>query len=249
MQSFGFNVAMMDWRGQGLSERAGNNQSLTHITDFDRYRMDIEEFTENIVAPRFPSPLFLMTHSMGGAPALTLLADGYDKFNAAVLCAPLTKLLMPKRTIIAAKALSSLAVAVGAGERRIPRGGDSPTTFDARALTHDEARHNRFVELRKAQPNAAVYGQTFSWLKEAFKTMATFHQPSHFAKMKTPTLLVSAGNDRLCDPDDHALLADASPFIKRILIAEARHEIMMERDDLRKEYFDAVSDFFKEYEK
>ncbi|MEO0398180.1 MAG: alpha/beta hydrolase [Pseudomonadota bacterium] len=248
MQARGFNVAMMDWRSQGLSQRFGDTPSLTHMEDFDLFRQDIITFTDEVVAPQMPGPYYLMTHSMGGAPALALLADGDTRFKAAALCAPLTRLATSSFVIFAAKTIAGLGVALGAGERGSPRQGDNPERFDERALTHEVERHNHFLALQRAKPEAAVAGQTLAWVKAAIAAMDDLHRPERFTALKTPVLIISAGQDRLCDSNDHAQLAKTAPLIENVLIKDARHEIMMERDDLRDAYFDAVDTFFGKHQ-
>ena len=85
------NVAMIDWRGQGLSDRA-SARAQKWRGYFDLLSNDLRDFFEGHVRPRFGGPYFLMTHSMGGLPALLLLASGFDGFSRAVLCAPMTRL-------------------------------------------------------------------------------------------------------------------------------------------------------------
>ena len=92
LQQRGFNVATMDWRGQGLSDRLLPVREKGHIADFRSFRADLMRFSEEVAMQRFAGPYVLLTHSMGGAPALQILGDGYDRFACAVLCAPMTRL-------------------------------------------------------------------------------------------------------------------------------------------------------------
>src|SRR6266496_218756 len=63
----GFAVAMLDWRGQGLSDRALPNARKGHVGNFAEYDRDLEAFVKEIVLPDCPPPLFALAHSMGGA--------------------------------------------------------------------------------------------------------------------------------------------------------------------------------------
>ena len=87
LQARRFNVATMDWRGQGLSMRLLPEKEKGHIPDFGAFRSDLQCFIDTQVAPHFDGPYVLVTHSMGGAPSLQLLADGYDFFPLRPLCA------------------------------------------------------------------------------------------------------------------------------------------------------------------
>lgn len=242
----GFSVAAMDWRGQGLSARLLPISVKGHITDFGAYRADLRLFTEEVAKKRFRQPLVLMTHSMGGAPALQLLADGYDAFSAAVLCAPMTQLFASPLKRAYARAASSIACALGASRQCIPGVKEHSLQFEANILTSDRRRHDRFRELQAAAPNAIIREPTYGWLKAATEAMADLHRPGRFAALKTPVLIVSAENDRLVDSKDHAYLATQSPLIERVLIKGALHEIMMESDEHRAAFWAAVDGFLAE---
>lgn len=239
----GFSVATMDWRGQGLSARLLPVSLKGHITDFGAYRADLRLFTERIAQKRFAGPLVLMTHSMGGAPALQLLADGYDAFAAAVLCAPMTRLFADPLKRAFATVMTSAACALGASRQSILGVKEHSLQFEGNVLTSDPARHARFRELQAAAPSAIIREPTYGWLKAAGDAMDDLHRPGRFAAMKTPTLIVSAENDYLVDSNDHAVLDSRSPLIERALIKGALHEIMMETDQYRAAFWDAVDGF------
>lgn len=245
LQKRRFSVAMMDWRGQGLSCRPLPNSAKGHIGDFEIFRSDLRYFTEQIVLKKFSAPLILMTHSMGGAPGLQLLADGYDKFVAAVLCAPMTRLAANPARLAFYKLLSQIACAVGASGKPVPGAEQHSMNFEGNILTSDPARHARFRDLQLAEPQAVIEEPTFGWLKAALEAMDDLHKPGRFKRLQTPVLIISAAHDKLVDSSDHDWIAAQSPLIKRALIKGALHEILMERDQFRAEFwrqFDAFVD-------
>jgi len=243
LQVRGFSVATMDWRGQGLSERLLPVGEKGHITDFGAYKADLQLFTEEFAMKKFRGPYFLMTHSMGGAPALQLLGDGYDKFTGAVLCAPMTRLFPSavKRGIV--KALAEAACRLGGTRRSIPGVKEYSVEFEGNVLTSDESRHNRFRELQAVAPNAIIREPTYGWMKAAIDAMENINEPNRFQALKTPVKIISAENDMLVDSSDHSILADRSPLIERVVIKDALHEIMMERDEIRTAYWTAFDSF------
>lgn len=243
LQTRGFSVAMMDWRGQGLSERLLPVHEKGHITDFGAYRADLCSFTEDYAVKKFPGPYLLMTHSMGGVPALQLLADGYDRFNAAVLCAPMTQLFSSavKRGIV--KGIAELACRLGGARRSIPGVKEHSIDFDGNVLTSDKIRHNRFRELQAVAPNAIIREPTYGWMKAAVDAMEDLHKPGRFEALKTPVRIISAEDDQLVDSDDHATIAEQSRLIDRVVIDGALHEILMEQDTFRVAYWDAFDAF------
>jgi lysophospholipase len=236
-------VATMDWRGQGLSERLLPVSVKGHITDFGAYRADLRLFTEEVARKRFVGPLVLMTHSMGGLPALQLLADGYGAFNAAVLSAPMTNLFPDPLKRLLAGAMATAACAVGASRQSILGVKEYSLKFEGNVLTSDRARHARFRDLQAAAPNAIIREPTYGWLKAAMDAIDDIHKPNRFEKLKTPILIVSAENDHLVDSADHKVLAARNSLIDCITVPGSLHEILMESDPYRNAFWQAFDAF------
>ncbi|MEO1243445.1 MAG: alpha/beta hydrolase [Pseudomonadota bacterium] len=239
----GLNVATMDWRGQGLSSRMLPVSDKGHIPDFGAYKSDLRNFVEDIVKPRFGGPMILMTHSMGGLPALMLLADGDETFVRAVLCAPMTRLFPSLKMRVFSRTLAGLAHNLGWSRVSLVGVKEYSLDFEGNVLTSDPRRHERFRELQAAAPNACVFAPTYGWLNAAIKGMDDIHQPERLNSIKIPVRIISAENDKLVDPDDHRELAAANSAIDCITIKGALHEILMERDEIRDQYWQAFDEF------
>lgn len=243
LQSRGYNVAMMDWRGQGLSERMLPDSQKGHIPDFAAYRSDLTQFMENHAMKKFEGPWLLMTHSMGGAPGLQLLASGYDKFVGAVLCAPMTRLAFSPIKRNGVRLLAAAACRMGWSRKSIPGVKEHSLEFEGNDLTSDAARHQRFHELQAVAPNAIIREPTYGWMKAASEAMEDLHKAGRFDKMKTPVRIISANRDMLVCSTDHETLAERSPLIDCVTIDGALHEILMERDEFRDQYWTAFDEF------
>ncbi|MEZ5893000.1 MAG: alpha/beta hydrolase [Parvularculaceae bacterium] len=240
LQSRGFNVAMMDWRGQGLSDRASPS-ATKWVGYFETITEDLRFFQEYEVRPRFGGPYILMTHSMGGLPALKLLASGYEGFSRAVLCAPMTQ-LFPKSQLGFYNGLATVLCGAGLARAHTARSKNADV-FDGNIFTHDKARHQMFVDLRAKEPMAANDPVTFGWVNAALKATAAIHEPGALSGIKIPVLIISAGEEQQIDGSDHQIIAEASEKISLVTIPGALHEILMERDDLRALYWKAFDEF------
>lgn len=243
LQARGLSVATMDWRGQGLSDRMLPEREKGHILDFGTFRADLKKFTEEVARKRFRGPLFLFTHSMGGAPALQLLADGYDVFAGAILCAPMTLLFDDPLKRMFARTVARVACAFGGARNPVFGVKEHSLAFEGNVLTSDRARHQRFADLQAAAPNAIIREPTYGWLKAATDAIDDLHRPGRFEKLKTPVRIVSAEFDQLVSSRDHGALASRSPLIDVVTVKGALHEIMMERDEIRAQYWAAVDEF------
>ncbi|MBZ0215006.1 MAG: alpha/beta hydrolase, partial [Fimbriimonadaceae bacterium] len=81
----GFAVAIMDWRGQGGSDRVLSNPRKGYVDDFENYELDMRRFMEEIVLPDCPAPYFALAHSMGGNILLRAARLGDCWFDRMVL--------------------------------------------------------------------------------------------------------------------------------------------------------------------
>lgn len=241
LQARRLNVAMMDWRGQGLSDREGV-RAAKWKGYFEILKQDLRDFTEQHVKPRFAGPYILMTHSMGGLPGLMLLADGYPGFSRAVLCAPMTRLFADAKNKVLAFAAAS-ACSLGFAVTETARSRDHSELFEGNIFTSDKARHGRFRDLKLAEPKAASTTPTYGWVNAAMTESASLHAPGALHEITTPTLIISAGNEQQIDGADHQIIADASDMISLEIIPGALHEIMMERDAIRSLYFKTFDEF------
>ena len=240
----GYSVLMMDWRGQGLSDRQSPYDQKWNGY-FHSLKDDLRRFTVNEAKVRMPGlPLILMTHSMGGLPAFMLLADGFDEFERAVLCAPMAKLLPePKLTIY--EFAVNIACAIGFSRTPYASRDANAESFEGNIFTSDPKRHERFKTLRIKRPDAALGAPTFGWLREAMKTTRTIRAHDFFMNAKTPTLIIAAGNEKQVDPSAYPPIAANAAAISLATIPGALHEIMMERDEIRTEFWRVFDAFLK----
>jgi lysophospholipase len=92
LRARGFAVAALDWRGQGLSDRALSDRRKGYVRSFTEYDLDLETFMREIVLPDCPPPLFAIGHSTGANVLLRAAHRGRQWFDRMVLIAPLIAL-------------------------------------------------------------------------------------------------------------------------------------------------------------
>jgi lysophospholipase len=76
LRAFGLSVAVIDWRGQGLSARNPAAPHLGHVEDFRHYQHDVAALLAHPEVERLPGPRHLVAHSMGGCIGLRTLLEG-----------------------------------------------------------------------------------------------------------------------------------------------------------------------------
>ena len=93
LKARGFAMLAVDWRGQGLADRALDDRKTGHVMHFVDYQMDVAAIMEALEARGLPRPYYLIGHSMGGAIGLRAAMDGLP-VNAAVFTAPMWGIAM-----------------------------------------------------------------------------------------------------------------------------------------------------------
>ena len=75
--------------------------------------------------------------------------------------------------------------------------------------------------------------------RRVLASMTAALAPGYLERIDLPLLLITAGEDRLIDPANHAPIVARMRHAERYTIAQARHEIMMETDDIRALFWEA----------
>ena len=242
----GFAVATLDWRGQGLSERLLEDPRKGHIDDFASYGRDLDFFMQQM-APALPRPHLALAHSMGGHNLLRWLHENPARLDGAVLSSPMLGLLLggPLIRRILRRAVS-LLVKCGREHRYVPGGTSEAvdgTPFEQNILTSDPERYARMVLLTKKEPLLGLGAPTLGWLDAAFRSMEMAGMRDFLQDIQTPLLVLGAGADTLVDSEATRSAASLLPQAAYVNVAGARHEILMERDPFRAQFWRAFDGF------
>jgi len=139
--------------------------------------------------------------------------------------------------------MATVGSALGGSRQSVLGVREHSMEFEGNTLTSDRARHQRFLDLQMAAPNAAIREPTYGWLKAACAAMDDLHRKDRFARLKVPVRIISASEDCLVSHADHLRLAGRSPLIDCVTVDGALHEIMMERDVYRAAFWRAFDAF------
>ncbi len=241
----GFAVAVLDWRGQGGSARMLADLLKGHVGDFAEYQLDLEAFMEQVVLPNCPPPYFALAHSMGAANILRAMHEGRGWFDRAVLCAPMVNLRI-KRWPRAARYFTRFMSLIGLGHRYIPGGSAVAVTnrpFSGNPVSSDPLRYERIAAITKGETSLGLGSPTLSWISSAFRQIDDFAAPEYAAKLQRPVLIIGAGSDRLVSTTASEKFAKGLPAGKFIVISGSRHEILIENDAIRSQFWAAFDAF------
>jgi lysophospholipase len=241
----GLSVAILDWRGQGGSARQLANPRKGHIDDFSLYERDFGAFAADVLEASCPKPWFGLAHSMGAAIALAMARAGRCPLDRLVLSSPMIALAGLKWPR-AARGIVEALDAVGLGGAFSRRGGGkivATLPFDGNALTSDPVRYARTASLVAAHPELGLGHPTIGWLNAAFRLMGEFEDPDFPRRTLTPTLVIAAGADRVTDTRAAERFASRLRAGRMVIIEGAEHELMVERDVFREQFFAAFDAF------
>jgi len=242
----GFAVATFDWRGQGLSDRALSDRHKGHVRDFSEYLLDLDAFIDQCVKPNMPPPYTLLAHSMGAHIAVRYLHVTPQLFARAVLCSPMASINAAPLPHGIARAIAWSGCAFGFSESYIPKGKPyqrDSEPFNNNRLTGDATRFARNADILDANPELAIGSPTLGWLDTAYRSMAVSLDGKFCSAIKTPTLMVYGGEERVSLPFYQVLLAARLGNCQSLCITRARHEILQETNAIRAKFWAAFDGF------
>jgi lysophospholipase len=246
----GFSVATMDWRGQGDSTRLTRDSRKSFVGDFSEYDNDLDTLLNWIVTPMLAEgekPVAL-AHSMGAHILLRLLTRRPASFRAGVLSAPMIGISFRGQREFLVRAVTRYHMWRGqhAGwvwgmEKRDPH----KVTFADQLVTSDPQRFERTQILLREHPDLRLAGATWGWLAAALRSMDWLKDKAE--GITTPLLVVGAGKDRICVTPQTSAFAARLPDAGYVEIKDAEHEILMERNPIRAEFWAAFDNFMKKH--
>jgi lysophospholipase len=244
LRARGFAVAVLDWRGQGLSDRKYRDLRKGHVRDFSEYDIDLETFVHEVVLPDCPPPMFALGHSMGATMLIRAAHRGQRWFDRMVLTSPMIK-LSGARAAFTTRMLVRILSVTGLGALYVPKNRETPAMgpFMGNVLTSDPVRYARNAAIVEAEPALGLGGPTVAWASAALKAMRELSDPVYPASIRQPILMVAAGRDEVVST---AAIEDFGTMLRagsHLIIAGSRHEILMELDRYRAQFWAAFDAF------
>ena len=242
----GYQVVSLDWRGQGLSDRAAEPHLKGHVGSFAEFQVDLDMLLDSVPVQEIaPGPRLLMAHSMGGAIATGALMrmEISGLFDAAVLSAPMYGIAMPGAMRVAAAVVMRVGMALGM-DFKWPPFGDVATPYvltdaDPNVLTHDPEIWNWLVKVAREHDALNLAMPTLGWFSAATSEMKRIGKAGDLG---IPALCLLGGAEEVVDPK--AVRRTASRLgIQVVEIDGARHEHFHESEPWRAQAWSAIDAF------
>jgi lysophospholipase len=241
----GFAVTVLDWRGQGGSARRLRDSRKGYVRNFDEYQLDLETLVREVVLPDCPPPYFALGHSMGALILLEAVQQGRRWFDRIVLTAPMLSLAGARGQWFAPLA-ANMGRMIGLGRLYIPRGGPQPVVlgpFQGNRATSDQVRYERTASIVQSVPDLALGSPTIAWAHAAFEVQKRVADPAYALNIRQPLLIMAAGKDNVVSNPAIERFATRLRAGAHLVISGSRHEILMERDVYRSQFWAAFDAF------
>jgi lysophospholipase len=199
---------------------------------------------QEVILPDCPPPYYVLAHSTGSTVALLSAARLRTQIDRMVLTAPLLSLAYGKPKLLAQ--VTGFLMHFGLGESFSPGAGATlmqTQPFSNNLLTSDPVRYQRALAIVDADPSIGLGGATIGWLNAAMRACCRLQEPDFAETIPMPVLIVLGGADNVISN-----LA-AEEFSRRVKTAAhlripgAKHEILMERDQFRDQFWVAFDAF------
>lgn len=243
----GYRVWSMDWRGQGLSDRPLANRMKGHVESFDDYLMDLAALLDLVERTDGRGPDMVLAHSMAGAVVSRFLGRGRNSIGAAVLTGPMIGIHLGAWPAPLARWLTSMAAGMGYERGYVigENGSDwRRETFDpGNRLTTDPDRFAHTNHWISRNADLILGGPTWRWLYESFSALDDMRDPEFGPQITTPVLFCLAGDERVVVNEDARALAGRMPRAEVVEFPAAKHEILKETDEVRRDFWAAFDRF------
>lgn len=240
----GLHVATIDWRGQGLSDRLLPDPLIGHVNRFTDYQMDVRALTDFARDLNLPKPWYMLAHSMGGAIGLRAAMEGLD-VDACAFSAPMWGIRLKPVMRHVATAISWGGRRIGFGHRISP--GTKPASFiikepfENNPLTTDRDMWD-YIKRQTADITAVqLGGPSLTWLNEA---LAECRDLDRRVSPALPCLTYLGLDESIVDSDSIRDRMNRWPNGTLVEEPGMRHEILMDRRDVRERMVQTCVDFF-----
>lgn len=243
----GLNVFIYDQRGHGLSDREVDDLKRIHVGYFMRYVEDLETVVENLVNTAAPNlPLYLFSHSMGGAIAALYVMKHPKAVKKSVMCAPMISPKthkIPRRLVL--NAIKRFAKRDGWNAKFGYTSEFNPNATFREALDGSKARFEWVFGIRLGDQRYQTSAATNSWMKEAIEVKNHILKKQELSTVETEILVLSAQNDTVVKNRSQKRFAKMVKNCRLVSVENSKHNIYFADQSTISEVYQKTFDFLK----
>ncbi len=223
--SHGYNVFTYDQRCHGLSDRLTEHHDMLHVDRFDDYVDDLALFVDRVVRPVTDKPLYLYTHSMGGATGALFLAQYPDVFEKAVFTAPMFEPIVTQVPVPIARGGVWVGRLLCGGKAKFPLSREfNPEVKYHPSQGTSRARFEHHIAMRRANPDYQSTPMSYGWVWGSLTVGRRILRRA--AQIRTPLLILSAGDDTVVNNRPQHVFAARADACRLVTIDGATHGML-----------------------
>jgi len=160
-------------------------------------------------------------------------------FDRIVLTSPMIQLAQEPWMGLARPVARTLHT-LGFGALYVPGGSPAIAAlqpFPGNIVTSDPVRYTRSASVIEADRDLGLGSPTIAWADAALRAMADMARPAYAAEIRQPILIIAAGRDQLTSTKVTEEFAIHLRAGSHLVIAGSEHEIMMEQDNYRLQFW------------
>jgi lysophospholipase len=183
---------------------------------------------------------------MGGHIAIRSVLEGSLDPDGLIVTAPMIALPIGQIGSLAAATFSRTMSCLGFDTHYGPGMADydiAQVCFDGNTLTGDRDRFYRTCQMLADAPDLAVGGVTWGWISAAFLSMGKIQRLSKHVQPSCPALICTPMEDRVVSTEAQSALSVAVEGWNQVRFDGARHELLMETDNIRNRFWPIFDEF------
>ena len=243
----GYTSILVDWRGQGLSDRLTKNRMLGYIGNYCEFQLDFKALLTAAKQLDLPKPWFMLAHSMGGCIGLRSLMDA-NPFSACAFSAPMWGINIAKAMRPIAWTVSYASRYLGFGDLFTPGNSGSKHliqgSFKDNLLTRDREMFEYMRGHLIKQSDLRLGGASWRWL---YESLSECRKLDRLPSPDIPCFAIVGTKEMVVDKNRVHSRMDRWPNGQLLTVSGGLHELLMDGQECRIEMFDMISVFFDRY--
>ncbi len=241
----GYNVFIYDQRCHGLSGRLTSRIELLHVDSFKDYVKDLSQFIEQVVIPAEDKPIYLYSHSMGGAISALYLAEHSDIIEKAVLAAPMfVPVVQQVPTWLARHSVSVGRWIFGNKRKFFLTSEFNPNVQYNERCGSSRARFEHNIKMRRDNPHYQSTPMTFGWIYNSLIVGSQIFKRRVIGNINTKVLLISAEKDSTVRNEPQHLFAKKCKNCEFVEIKGATHALLESDEKMMSEILELTFNFY-----
>ena len=241
----GYNVFVYDQRCHGLSGRLTDRMELLHVDSFMDYVKDLSQFIDEVVIPTEDKPIYLYSHSMGGAICALYLSQHSDTVEKAILAAPMfAPVVQQVPTWLARHSVAIGRFFFGNKTKFLLTSEFDPDVPYEEKRGTSRARFEHNMNMRRENPQYQSTPMTFGWIYNSLIVGSQIFRRKVIGNIRTKILLLSAEKDATVKNKPQRLFAQKCKTCEFKEIKRETHALLAGNEKTLAEIMRLTLDFY-----